>query len=108
MPPPQLRAFHSEYEADPKFKEMSFKRQLKIKQAASLLAPPESKEKVRMRRLSKKLGLSDVHDLEKHTGAVADIPIYINGKMVLSDYPEEEEKELDIRDEDIFLADNED
>jgi len=60
-----------------------------------------------MRRLSKKLGLSDVHDLEKHKGAVVDIPVFQNGKMVLSDYPEEEEKELDIKDEDICLADNE-
>lgn len=53
------------------------------------------------------MGLSDVHDLEKHKGAVVDIPVFQNGKMVLSDYPEEEEKELDIKDEDICLADNE-
>ena len=107
LAPPKIRHFHSEYEADPKFKEMSLKRQLKIQQAGSLLAPPESAQQAKMRRLSKKLGLSDVHDLEKHKGQVVDIPVFQNGKMVLSEYEEEEVKELDVKDEDICLADNE-
>lgn len=56
--PLQLRAFHSEFECDPKNKDaVSAKRYAAIMKSSQLLIPPQNQMKEKVRRLSKRLGL---------------------------------------------------
>ena len=88
LPPErQLRQIHSEYECD--LKKLSARRQLAVEKAGTLLAPPKNQLQEKMKRMGKKLGLTDLRSC-KSQGQVVDIPVFIDGKMV--DAVEEEEE----------------